>query len=69
MAEIIKFKKPTPEEKFMQSLSDEQLVLFNEIIELIQEDYLRMAEQITKLENALAKKCVECEMWREKCKK
>lgn len=62
MAEVIKFKKPNIEETFMESLNDYQLGLFEQIMELIQEDFFKMQDQIDTLETALVKKCAECEM-------
>lgn len=62
MAEIIKFKKPSIEDRFMESLSEYQLEMFDEIMRLIQNDFLKLVEENQKLTHKLAKKCTENEL-------
>lgn len=68
MADVIKFKKPNVEDKFMESLNEYQLELFGEVMELIEQDYLTLAEENFKLTQSLAKKCAENELLKMKIK-
>ena len=56
MADILKFPpKKSIEDKFMESLTDEQNEMFFEIIMKVREDY-------EKLQSKLVKKIAECEL-------
>lgn len=57
MGKIIKFQTISLEDKFMQSLTDEQNEMFYEIIDKIQADY-------EDLQARHIKKIAECEMLR-----
>lgn len=51
---IIQFKKPTPEDEFMDSLTDKQLEQFYEIIKLAEDEF-------NSLNKRYLNKVVECE--------
>lgn len=65
MGKIIKFKKTSIEDKLMDSFSEYQLSLFVEFIELLQDDFVKLYEKNTRLENSLTKKIVECQLLKE----
>lgn len=65
MADVLMFKKPpkkTIEDIFFDSLSDQQIEMFSEIMAEIEADY-------EDLQNKLLKKIAECEMLRLENKK
>lgn len=61
MSKIIKFYKKTPEDKLFESLNENQIELFEEMLKIIAKEFMDMEEQIQKLQLAYAKKCAECE--------
>ena len=65
MGKIIKFKNSSIEDKLMDSFSEYQLSLFVEFIKLLQDDFVKLCEKNTKLENSLTKKIVECQLLKE----
>lgn len=59
MAEILKFEKPSIEEKFYKSLNDTQKYEFDYIMNEIYKDFSNMQDYIDRLEQALVRKNVE----------
>lgn len=55
-------KKPNIEDIFIQSLTDEQAEMFNQIIARIEDDYIKLIDENEQLRQALVKKCVEIEI-------
>ena len=63
MPEIVNFKKKwNPEDEFLESLSEYQLELFNEVLNEIIRDFMAMQDKVDKMEAAFARKCAENEV-------